>query len=111
MLYILLVIAAPFIRGTDIATANITVETIIPRFDFTYFTTLSMLVFAVGGAEKISPYVNNTKNPSDFVSSYIILFISFLTFLNLFLFSLFFQPVMCYNRKKRTPMYAEWRKL
>lgn len=64
MLYILLVIAAPFIRGTDIATANITVETIIPRFDFTYFTTLSMLVFAVGGAEKISPYVNNTKNPS-----------------------------------------------
>ena len=29
----------------------------------TSLKTLSMLVFAVGGAEKISPYVNNTKNP------------------------------------------------
>lgn len=64
MLYILLVIVAPFIRGTEIATTNITFETIVPRFDFTYFTTLSMLVFAVGGAEKISPYVNNTNNPT-----------------------------------------------
>ncbi|MGV2643493.1 amino acid permease, partial [Clostridium perfringens] len=33
-------------------------------FNFAYFTSLSMLVFAVGGAEKISPYVNNMKNPS-----------------------------------------------
>ena len=64
LLYILLVISAPFIRGTEIATTNITVNSVIPKFDFTYFTTLSMLVFAVGGAEKISPYVNNTNNPS-----------------------------------------------
>ncbi|MGG7178544.1 amino acid permease [Clostridium paraputrificum] len=64
MLYILLVIAAPAIRGTEIATTNISFETVVPKFDFTYFTTISMLVFAVGGAEKISPYVNNTKNPS-----------------------------------------------
>ncbi|MGL4771985.1 MAG: amino acid permease [Clostridium sp.] len=64
LLYIVLVITAPALRGTTIATTDITVKSIIPNFDFTYFTTLSMLVFAVGGAEKISPYVNNTKNPS-----------------------------------------------
>ncbi|MGL5151311.1 MAG: amino acid permease [Clostridium sp.] len=64
LLYIILVISAPALRGTAIATTDITVKSIIPNFDFTYLTTLSMLVFAVGGAEKISPYVNNTKNPS-----------------------------------------------
>lgn len=64
MLYILLMVAAPAIRGVEIATTNITLKSIIPNFDFTYFTTLSMLVFAVGGAEKISPYVNNMNKPS-----------------------------------------------
>lgn len=64
MLYILLVITAPALTGMSIATANISFHTIVPKFDFTYLTTLSMLVFAVGGAEKISPYVNNTNNPS-----------------------------------------------
>ena len=29
-----------------------------------YFTSLSILVFAVGGCEKISPYVNKVENPS-----------------------------------------------
>ncbi|MDN4642360.1 hypothetical protein QCD70_19115, partial [Agreia sp. PsM10] len=38
------------------------IKTYIPKFDVNYFTTISMLVFAVGGAEKISPYVNNTHN-------------------------------------------------
>lgn len=62
MLYILLVIAAPSITGMSIATTDISLKTMIPRLDFNYLTTLSMLVFAVGGAEKISPYVNNTHN-------------------------------------------------
>lgn len=64
MLYILLMITAPSLTGVKIATSNITMKSIIPDFNFAYFTTLSMLVFAVGGAEKISPYVNNTENPS-----------------------------------------------
>ena len=62
MLYILLVIAAPSITGMSIATTDISFKTMVPRFDFSYLTTISMLVFAVGGAEKISPYVNNTHN-------------------------------------------------
>lgn len=64
LLYIVLMIAAPAITGMKPATTHITAKTLIPDFNFAYFTTISMLVFAVGGAEKISPYVNNTKNPS-----------------------------------------------
>lgn len=64
ILYILMVIAAPAITGLKCATPNITLKSFIPDFNFRYLTTISMLVFAVGGAEKISPYVNNTKNPS-----------------------------------------------
>ncbi|MEG0137286.1 MAG: amino acid permease, partial [Cetobacterium sp.] len=39
-------------------------KTFMPKFDFAYFTTISMLVFAVGGCEKISPYVKDIENPS-----------------------------------------------
>ncbi len=61
ILYILLAVAAPALRDVPIATANINIKSFIPHFDLTYLTTISMLVFAVGGAEKISPYVNNVE--------------------------------------------------
>lgn len=64
LLYILMAVTAPAITGVEIATKNITFKSFIPDFNFAYFTTLSMLVFAVGGAEKISPYVNQTRNSS-----------------------------------------------
>ena len=63
---IVMAIGAPFIaKDFHIATPDMgNIKTYIPKFDFSYFTTISMLVFAVGGAEKISPYVNQTKNPA-----------------------------------------------
>ncbi|MGG0793370.1 amino acid permease [Brevibacillus laterosporus] len=64
LLYILLAVTAPALTGVSVATTNMTVSTFIPEFNFAYFTTLSMLVFAVGGAEKIAPYVNFTNNPT-----------------------------------------------
>lgn len=65
ILFIILGLSAPAMTGSSIATANMNhLSTYIPKFDFKYFTTISMLVFAVGGAEKISPYVNKTKDPS-----------------------------------------------
>lgn len=64
LLYVLLVITAPALTGIKPATTHITFNTIMPEFNFAYFTTLSMLVFAVGGCEKIAPYVNNTENPT-----------------------------------------------
>lgn len=63
LLFILLGLAAPAITG-QIATPDLSLQSFIPKFDFSYLTTISLLVFAVGGAEKIAPYVNNTKNPS-----------------------------------------------
>ena len=44
--------------------ADYTVKGLIPQFNVNYFTSLSILVFAVGGCEKISPYVNKVKDPS-----------------------------------------------
>lgn len=66
ILFILLAIGAPAINdGAALATPHMDkLSSYIPKFDFSYFTTISMLVFAVGGAEKISPYVNQTKNPA-----------------------------------------------
>ncbi|WP_129045481.1 amino acid permease [Companilactobacillus metriopterae] len=65
ILFIILGVSAPFITKATIATPNMTdIHTYIPKFNLQYFTTVSMLIFAVGGAEKISPYVNKTKNAS-----------------------------------------------
>lgn len=66
ILFILLAVGAPAVNaGMQFATPDLgSLKTYIPKFDFSYFTTISMLVFAVGGAEKISPYVNQTKNPA-----------------------------------------------
>ncbi|WP_018659167.1 amino acid permease [Allofustis seminis] len=65
LLFILLAIAAPALGdSTQLYDASITAEHLIPKFDSSFFLNLSILVFAVGGCEKISPYVNNMKNPS-----------------------------------------------
>lgn len=63
ILYILLTVAAPSIMGVQSATTSWSLSTFLPKFDFTYFTTISMLIFAVGGCEKISPYVKDVEDP------------------------------------------------
>ena len=65
ILYILMMFAAPAInpQGGYLA-MDFSLKNLIPRFDVRYFTSLSILVFAVGGCEKISPYVNKVENPS-----------------------------------------------
>lgn len=66
LLFILLAISAPMISNDAVlATPDMSsLNTYIPKFDLNYFTTISFLVLAVGGAEKISPYINETKNAS-----------------------------------------------
>ncbi|OAQ00260.1 APC family permease [Ligilactobacillus aviarius] len=55
--------AAIFILHLPAASPHLNnVQTYFPRFTPAYFTTLSMLIFAVGGTEKISPYIGNLKN-------------------------------------------------
>ncbi len=62
LLYVILGISAVIFLDAPIATQNITIDTFIPTINFQYLTTISMLVFAVGGIEKLSPYVKDTKD-------------------------------------------------
>lgn len=64
ILYVILAIAAPALTNAQTYKIDFSFKSLMPDFNFEYLTTLAILVFAVGGAEKISPYVNNMKNPS-----------------------------------------------
>ena len=65
LLYILMMFAAPGINPkADYVSLDFSLKNLIPNFRLEYFTSLSILVFAVGGCEKISPYVNKVENPS-----------------------------------------------
>lgn len=65
ILYILMMFAAPAINPSGgYVQMDFSLKNLIPNFNVTYFTSLSILVFAVGGCEKISPYVNKVENPS-----------------------------------------------
>lgn len=66
ILFILLAVGLPFIKpDLQLATAHMDqVSTYIPRLDFSYFTTIALLIFSVGGAESISPYISKVKNPA-----------------------------------------------
>lgn len=65
ILYILMMFAAPVVNPNGgYVQMDFSLKNLIPNFNVTYFTPLSILVFAVGGCEKISPYVNKVENPS-----------------------------------------------
>ena len=65
LLYILLMIAAPALNpNAEFIHMDFSLKNLIPNFDLIYFTSLSILIFAVGGVEKISPYVNEVDDPA-----------------------------------------------
>ncbi len=66
ILFIIMMFAAPAINPNGgYLNLDLSPSKLIPNFDMTYFTSLSILVFAVGGIEKISPYVNKMEgNPA-----------------------------------------------
>lgn len=65
ILFIILMMAAPVLNPNGgYQTIDWSFKNLIPSFRLEYFTSLSILVFAVGGCEKISPYVNKVENPS-----------------------------------------------
>lgn len=64
LLFILMMITAPAITGAKVMDIKWSLDTFMPAFDSKFFLNLSILVFAVGGCEKISPYVNKMKDPA-----------------------------------------------
>lgn len=63
ILFIIMIPAAPALVGAKTTTINWSWKTFMPSFDAKFFLNLSILIFAVGGCEKIAPYVNKTKDP------------------------------------------------
>ena len=65
ILFIIMMIAAPGINGkvswTEI---NWSWRTFLPEFNINTIMNIAILIFAVGGCEKLSPYVNKMDNPS-----------------------------------------------
>ena len=64
MLFILLMLTAPAITDAPLNKIDWSFSTFMPKFNVPFFTSVSILVFAVGGCEKISPYVNQMKDPA-----------------------------------------------
>ncbi len=65
ILYIIMMFAAPAINPNGgYLSLDFSMKNLVPQFNWQYFSSLSILVFAVGGCEKISPYVNKVENPS-----------------------------------------------
>ena len=65
ILFIIMMFAAPAINPhAGYYSINFNWKSLMPTFNLKYLTSLSILVFAVGGCEKISPYVNKVKNPT-----------------------------------------------
>lgn len=66
ILYIIMMYAAPAINPkASFVKIDWSMSNLIPTFNLKYLSNLAVLVFAVGGIEKISPYVNKMEgNPS-----------------------------------------------
>lgn len=64
ILFVILACSAPALTSAQVYKLDFSWKALKPNFDFEYLTNLSILVFAVGGCEKLSPYVNNMEKPS-----------------------------------------------
>lgn len=65
ILFIIMMFAAPVINPhASYYAINFNWKNLMPTFNVKYLTSLSILVFGVGGCEKISPYVNRVQDPS-----------------------------------------------
>ena len=94
IMFIFMAISAPYITGAKVLSNTYSLKTFMPAFDVKFFTSLSILVFAVGGCEKISPYVNKMKNPSkDFPKGMIslVIMVCFTAIIGTFALSLMFD--------------------
>ena len=63
IMYIVMMFAAKPITGRSFGDINWSLETFKPEINPQFFLSLSILIFAVGGCEKVSPYVNQMQEP------------------------------------------------
>lgn len=63
ILYIVMIFSAKAVTGKSFSDISFAFETYSPEINLQFFLSLSILIFAVGGCEKVSPYVNEMKRP------------------------------------------------
>ena len=65
ILFVVMMIAAPSLnKSVSWSNIDFSPKTFLPPLTLTSVFNLSVLIFAVGGCEKLSPYVNKMKDPS-----------------------------------------------
>ncbi|QNQ80710.1 APC family permease [Lactobacillus sp. PV034] len=96
ILFIIMMFAAPTINpNSNFQTISWNWKNFLPNFNISYFTSLSILIFSVGGCEKISPYVFKVKDPAkNFPKSMILLAIMVIisAILGTFALAMMFDP-------------------
>ncbi|MEE1199878.1 MAG: amino acid permease [Christensenellales bacterium] len=96
ILFILMMFAAPAVNPNGgYITTDFSLKNLLPNFNLNYFASMSILVFAVGGCEKMSPYVNKVDKPSkNFPRSMIALaiMVMFCAILGTIAMSMMFDP-------------------
>lgn len=94
--------------GGHMATHPITPQTFLPKFDWHYFSTIAMLIYAMNGSELVAPYVTKMKKPQyDFPKAMIALAIAtgFLTILGSFALGIYFNAYHIPNDLKMNGAY------
>ncbi len=94
--------------GGHMATTNFHWTDIFPKFDWHYFSTIAMLIYAMNGCELVAPYVTQMKKPqSDFPKAMIALaaMTAFLTILGSFALGIYFNANKMPNDLKMNGAY------
>lgn len=94
--------------GGQMATKPLNTQTFIPKFDWHYFSTIAMLIYAMNGCELVAPYVTKMKNPKiDFPKAMVALatWIGFLTILGSFALGIYFNAHHIPNDLKMNGAY------
>ena len=63
LLYVVMMFSSKAVTGRAFGGISRNLATYRPNIDLQFFLNLSILIFAVGGCEKVSPYVNQMKKP------------------------------------------------
>lgn len=108
ILFVLLAFVGLAKSGGHMATTNFTWTDIFPKFDWHYFSTIAMLIYAMNGAELVAPYVTKMKKPQyDFPKAMIALAImtAFLTIFGSFALGIYFNANHLPNDLKMNGAY------
>lgn len=65
VLFILMMFAAPAVNPNgSYLSPQIKITELMPKMNLQFFSSISIIILAVGGCEKLAPYVNNLEKPS-----------------------------------------------